>query len=106
LQHKIKIQDESKSVSQLTGDYKKGYDRLSNGLAMTGFIGYQHLDPKKRINFITGFDLTMGFTQNRRDFNFDTMTKDERKRKDFLVGFKVGWILPISTGENPEEIFY
>jgi hypothetical protein len=32
-QHHIRIQDDTRTVEQLSGDYKKGYDRLSNGRA-------------------------------------------------------------------------
>ncbi|MDX1409423.1 MAG: hypothetical protein R3330_14850 [Saprospiraceae bacterium] len=106
LQHKIRIQDDTRSVSQLTGDYVKGYDRLTNGLAFYGFIGYQHLDPRGRLNFLAGFDLTSGSTQSRRDFNFDQQLADTQQRTDTLIGFRIGWILPITTGQPPNEIFY
>jgi hypothetical protein len=106
LQHNIRIQDDSRSVTQITGDYLKGYDRLTNGLALYTFIGYQHLDPDRRINFLAGFDLTYGFTESRRDIDFSTGMHDGRSRKDGLVGFRVGWILPITTGQDPDEIYY
>ncbi|MDX1478884.1 MAG: hypothetical protein R3301_14320 [Saprospiraceae bacterium] len=106
LQHKIRVQDDTRSVSQLTGDYLKGYDRLTNGLAFYGFVGYQHLDPQGRINFLAGFDLTAGTTQSRRDFNFDQQRADTAKRKDSLLGIRIGWILPITTGQPPDQIFY
>ena len=106
LQHKIRLQDDTQSVSQITGEYEKGYDRLTNGLALYGFVGYQHLDPNGRINFLAGFDVTQGFTKNRRDFNFDLQMTDTMSRKDGLIGFRVGWILPITVGNAPDEIFY
>ena len=106
LQHKIRVQDDSRSVLQLEGDYLKGYDRLSNGLAFTEFIGYQYLDPNRLINFFAGFEFTQAFTKSRRDFDFLSMSKDEQKRKDFLYAFKVGWSLPFYIGKDPETIFY
>jgi hypothetical protein len=106
LQHHVRIQDDTRTVVQLSGDYRKGYDRLSNGLAAFGFLGYQHLDPKKRINFLAGFDVTAGNTMSRRDFDFNLMKKDDFRRTDVLVGFRVGWILPITTGIPPETIYY
>lgn len=106
LQHKIRVQDDTQTVSQLSGDYVKGYDRLTNGLALYGFAGYQHLDPGGRINFLAGFDITTGATQSRRDYNFDQQSTDTARRKDSLIGFRIGWILPITTGEPPDEIFY
>lgn len=106
LQHKVRVQDDSRSVVQITGEYAKGYDRLSNGLAGYLFAGYQHLDPDGRINFIAGFDLTYGAVENRRDYDFSLMRKLDGRRADILVGFRVGWILPVTTGVPPETIYY
>lgn len=106
LQHKIRIQDDPfRPVAALTDEYKKGYDRLTNGLALKQFIGYQHLDPNLRLNFFAGFEFTQGFTRSRRDFNFDTRMKDDTNRLDLLTGFRVGWVLPFYfLGDR--EIFY
>lgn len=106
LQHKIRIQDDSRAVPQIDGDYAKGYDHLSNGLAFNEFIGYQLINRKKTINFFVGIESTQGFTQNRRSYNFDTMQKDETKRFDLLTGVRVGWTLPIYTVDDPDEIYY
>lgn len=107
LQHKIRIQDDpSRSVPQLLDDYKKGYDRLSNGLAFNEFIGYQLLSQDRRINFYIGFEFTQAFTQNRRSINFDTRMKEDEKRFDMLYGFRAGWVLPFYFGKGSDEIFY
>ena len=106
LQHKVRIQDDTKTVTQLTGDYKKGYDRLSNGPALYGFLGYQHLAVNKRFNFLAGLDITWASTKNRRSYNFDEGRKDESSYSDLLIGFRVGFILPITTGETASSIYY
>lgn len=107
LQHKIRIQgDPSSGVPQLDNDYKKGYDRLSNGLALTEFIGYQVMSMDKRVNFYIGFEFTQAFTMSRRDFNFDTRAKDETERNDLLFGIRVGWAIPIYFGQEAGEVFY
>jgi len=107
LQHKIRIQDDGQSAPQIACDYIKGYDRLTNGLAFTQFVGYQHLSRNRRINFHAGFEFVEGFTQNRRDYDFDTMMKDETKRVDVLLGFKLAWTLvPIYFGDAPDDIYY
>ena len=106
-QHKIRIQDDPQvGVAQLGKEYKKGYDRLTNGLGLTQFIGYQHLGKLRRINFLVGLELTEGFTKNRRNFNFDTRTADTRSRFDFVYGFRIGWQLPFYIGEDAAEIRY
>lgn len=107
LQHKVRIQDDPQSgVPQLSDEYKKGYDRLSNGLAFTEFVGYQVLSMDRRVNFYIGMEFTQGLTMSRRDYNFDTRSRDETERLDLLFGFKAGWILPIYFGKGSEEIYY
>lgn len=107
LQHKIRIQDNSRTVAELSGDYIKGYDRLTNGLSANLFLGYQHLGKNRRINFIAGMDFIAAFTQSRRDFDFLLMRKDDTQRTDLLVGFKAGWILPIGAGaQEAGDIIY
>lgn len=105
LQHKISIDDQSGEVPQLADEYMKGYDRLTNGFALTEFIGYQHFSKNRLINYFLGFEFTQGFTQNRRSFNFDTMTTEEGSRLDLLYGFRVGWTLPLYTSDSLEEDF-
>ncbi len=106
MQHKIWIETPRLASPQLSGDYKKGYDRLTNGLSLNQFIGYQHLSNKKLINFYIGFDFHQGFTQNRRTINFNTGEQDTRQRLDLLVGLKAGWILPLYGRESKEVLFY
>jgi hypothetical protein len=106
-QHKIRIQEDPVVfVSQLSSDYKKGYDRLTNGVAFTEFIGYHILSKSRLVNFMAGFEFTQAFTENRRSFNFDTRTKDEGSRLDLLLGIRIGWSLPFYIGENPDVIQY
>lgn len=107
LQHKIRIQQDPQSlVPQTTGIYAKGYDRLSNGLAFSQFIGYQKVSSDRTINLILGIELTQGLTQNRRAFNFDQQVKDDNKYFDFLLGGKFSWTIPFEIGRPSEEIFY
>ncbi|MFQ5447724.1 MAG: hypothetical protein ACE5FF_12395 [Saprospiraceae bacterium] len=106
-QHKIRIQQDPVTfVSQLNSDYKKGYDRLTNGIAFTEFIGYHILAKNRLINFTGGFEFTQALTSSRRSFDFDTRSKDESSRIDLLWGIRIGWTLPFYIGENPDEIQY
>jgi hypothetical protein len=105
MQHKIRIEDIGNSTPALNNDYKKGYDRLSNGLSLTEFIGYLYLDNKRLLNFYAGVEFTQAFTQNRRDYNFDTMTRDSQKRLDLLSGIKFGFVIPLYR-RAPKEFYF
>ena len=94
MQHKISIRDQAGEVTQLMGEYKKGYDRLTNGLAIKEFIGYHYFSKNRLINIFAGFEFVQGFTKNRRSFNYDTMMRDDANRLDLLQGFRIGWTLP------------
>jgi hypothetical protein len=104
--HRIDIFASSLTVPQVTDDYEKGYDRLTGGMALTQFIGYQHLDPKKRINFQAGFTFQQAFTQSMRSIDFDTRTYNDKKRTDLLNGFRIGIVLPVYTKKLSEEEFF
>lgn len=106
LQHKIRIQDETGTADQLRGDLIKGYDQLTNGLALEQFIGYQQLNRKTGVNFFAGFELTEAITKNRRSINFTTQGIDTSNRFDVLIGFRVGWIFSLYVGERGEDIQY
>lgn len=106
LQHRIRIQrDPTRGVPQLTGDYAKGYDRLSNGLAFYQFLGYQHIGNNNSMHLTAGFELIEGLTQSRRSINFDTQTQDTAQRLDVLAGFRVTFTMPLYLG-NADEVFY
>ena len=107
LQHKIRVQEDPQGfVVQITGNYKKGYDQLTNGLAISEFIGLQYMSTNRRVNFYGGLELVQAFTQNRRDWDFNGFSKDSTPRRDFLTGFRVGLFLPFYLESNPEEIRY
>lgn len=106
LYHKIRIQDNQDAVAQLSGEYARGYDRFTAGIATTQFIGYQMVSRDRTFNFFFGFEATEGFTKNRRGFNFDTGVRDDLKRIDILYGVRVGWQLAIFTNQKAAEIEY
>ena len=107
LQHRIRLQqDPLNFVPQIAGEYGRGYDRLTNGFALRQFLGYQLLGNDKLVNFTIGLEFIEGFTQNRRNFNFDEMSVDTDSRLDLIIGVKVGWTLPFYIGESTGEIYY
>jgi hypothetical protein len=105
LRHWIRVQDDNNTVTQLTGDYKKGYDRLTGGLALSQFVGWQHLGADGRSNFLIGLDFNEGFTNTLRDWDFNDMRKLDENRLDLRIGLRVAWTLPFYQG-NAEGIYY
>ena len=103
--HKIRIQDDKSSVTQLTGDYLKGYDRLTAGLGIQQFIGWQFLAGNRRANWLLGFEFGQAFTNTRRDWDFNDRRKLDQKRVDLRFGVRAIWTLPFYIG-NAKEIFY
>ncbi len=105
MQHKIRIEHQENEIRFLDGEYEKGYDRLTNGLCTYQFAGYSLMSNNRLINFFIGVEAFQGFTQSRRDLNFDTMERDTRQRQDFLFGLRAGWVLNLYT-RAPDEYYY
>jgi len=105
MQHRINIFDRNNSIVQVQGQYEKGYDRLTNGLFVEQYVGYNYFAKDNLINFHIGLDLAAGFTQGRRDYLFDVMRPDNKNRIDMLFGIRGGWYIPIFRRKS-EEIFF
>ncbi|MEO6189365.1 MAG: hypothetical protein ABIO44_02390 [Saprospiraceae bacterium] len=107
LEHKIRIQDDSRSAIQFFGTFGLGLDRLTNGFCTSGFVGYEFKSNNGKINFYSGFESILGFTQNRRAWNYDTAISEAGiNRKDLLLQFKIGWYLPFFFERHSETIEY
>jgi hypothetical protein len=104
IQDKIRIHNPGNTAPQILGDYKKGYDRLNGGLAVTGSIGYMYLGNKRLLNFGAGFDFMQAWTTPYRERNFDTGLKDERKLSSQFYSFRISWIIPL-YGRAPEKFY-
>jgi hypothetical protein len=107
LEHKIRIEligEDSKSTPQLNDEMKKGYDRLSNGIALSQSIGYLFLSNNRITNFYAGLEIIEGFTKNRRAIDYDLMKKDDKLRSDILLGIRFAWILPMYK-RVPKEFY-
>ncbi len=105
MQHNVRVQDNTQTIPQVSSTYISGYDRLSRGFQTNQFVGYQYLGTNRRINFQIGFEFVQGFTKGRRDFLYDVQRSDNVPRKDFMTGFKLGWVVPIYR-KSEEEIYY
>ena len=106
LQHKIRLQDDLSTINLLKGENIKGFDRLTNGLTLHQFLGYQHFGKSGLFNVFGGIEAYEGFTMSRRSFDNNLMRKDDLKRMDILLGLKFGFMVKFNITENPDEIYY
>ena len=106
LQHKIRLKDAQDAVPFFNDDYIKGYDRLTNGFALTEFLGYQFLDVKGGLNFFIGAEFVQGFTKDRRGLNYNTGVEIDDSRFDMLIGLKAGMQITIKGFQPADEIWY
>tara|TARA_B100000401_G_C52794406_1_gene715093 strand:+ start:1003 stop:1749 length:747 start_codon:yes stop_codon:yes gene_type:complete len=95
LRHKIRVDNQYNRIPQLSQENLVFYDRLTSGLQLSQFIGYQHMSNNRLTNFYFGFDFLQGFTKGRRDYQIDLMGPANEKRIDLLWGIKFGWIVPV-----------
>ncbi|HEX5003457.1 MAG TPA: hypothetical protein VFW78_13260 [Bacteroidia bacterium] len=106
LQHKIRIETIGNTVPMLNKEYRKGYDRLTNGLELREFIGFVSFGNRQLVNFYAGIECIQAFTGNRRSYNFDNAALNGEKRTDLLFGLKVGWIMPFYKKKPKEYYLY
>jgi len=94
LSHRIRIVDDFNSIAQISGEYIKGYDRLSRGMSILQSISYLHLSGDKLVNFYVKLQITEGFIADKRQYNYDR-TPVLENRLDILPSLEIGWIIPI-----------
>lgn len=104
MQHKIRIETIGNNVPQLSKQYKKGYDHLSNGFLLSENVGYLYLSNNRLVNIYIGLECMQGFTKSRRSYDYELMRKDTHKRLDVLYGAKIAWILPLYK-KAPKEFY-
>ena len=106
LQHRINIETKNQYIPQLSSEYKKGYDQLTNGLSTHYNIDYMIIDDKNKFKIFTGINYNLAFTKNRRTYDFSTSNVSENQtRFDQLLGIHFGIIIPINRRNN-EEFHY
>ncbi len=106
IRHWIKITDEFNSANQFKDAYAKGYDRLTAGMTVTPFLGYQYTSLNRYLNFVAGVEYVAGFTRSQRSWDFDLFKKEEAKRFDGILGFRIGFSLPLFIGDSERDIEY
>ncbi len=106
LQHKIWIETPNNNSPQLSSEYKRGYDRLCDGLSLSQNLTYHYLSANRLINFQVGLDLIQAFTRERRSVRYDTGLPAHGERRDFLDGLKISWILPIYERSEKTGLYF
>jgi hypothetical protein len=102
IHHKIGFDFTEHRITQLEDPYLSGYDRLSWGGYVSGFIGYWHMDTKRRINAYGGIFGFASRTSPLRTTNFDTLIPDTEPRFDAGLGLEFGWVLHIYKRDAKE----
>jgi len=106
LTHRLVIDNQYRTAPQISGDYAKGYDRLTAGVNLNQFIGYFFMGKTRVLNFYGGFEFIQGFTKSQRDYVFDLERKDTENKIDLFYGIRVGWMIPFNRRSAPDKYYY
>jgi hypothetical protein len=104
MQNKIRIHNPSNTAPQVSGDYKKGYDKLNGGWAITASLGYLYLSNTRLLNFYLGFEFMQLWSKSLREFDFSDGKKDTKKYSSQFYGIKVCWLIPLYK-RTPKEYY-
>ncbi len=105
MQHRINIFNRDGDVAQVQGDYKKGYDRLTQGFFLEQYAGYVFFSKNRFVNFNIGLDFVWGFNEGKRAYLFDVGHADVGKRNDVLFGIRGAWMIPIFRPKSEDISF-
>lgn len=106
LQHRTWIENRNNNTPQVQGDYQQGYDRLSNGLSFSEFIGWQNWSETKGFNFLIGFEFTQALTQNRRTWDFPTNSQINNQDLDLIYALKLAWYIPFKRKQSATKYYF
>jgi hypothetical protein len=104
LQNKIRVHNPNNTAPQVLGDYKKGYDKLNGGFALSGSIGYTYLSNSRLTNFSVNFEFIQAWTKRMRDYNFDLKGPDPDSYSSQFYGIKVCWFIPLYK-RKPKDFY-
>jgi hypothetical protein len=106
MQNKIRINNPNNTAPQLQGDYKKGYDKLNGGFALTGSLGYVYLSNSRLLNFSLNFEFIQAWTKRKRDYNFDLKGPDPNSYSSQFYGIKACWFIPLYKRKPNDYYLY
>jgi hypothetical protein len=105
MMHKVRIYNQDMTAPQIKDEYKKGYDRLTGGFALSQQLGYFFIGNKKSYSFTASFEIIEAFTKPLRDYQFDLMGPEPQDtRLDLLYGIRVSWMIPLFR--QPSDGYY
>ena len=105
IRHKINVNATTGNVPSISGDYQKGYDKLTMGWGIRQAVGFRYFGNQGYINFAISADFSQHITKPLRRINFNTGLPDPSPRMDFLSGFSVSWIFLIYS-KAPDKVYY
>ena len=105
-QSKYWIDQRGQNTPQIMGEYVKGYDKMSNGFALTQFIGYTYFHNKNFLNVYAGIEFTEAWTKDRRVWDFALNRKNDTKYNEIMTAFKVGFMIPFIRREAEGKYYY
>ena len=85
--------------------YSKGYDKLTLGFSLYQFVGYAHINKRNLFCAYAGVEFFENFAKRQRDYDYSIMRKDDSKLFETMIGFKIGWIIPLYK-HDPNAVFY
>ena len=106
VQNKIRVLNPDNTAPQLQGDYRKGYDKLNGGFALTGSLGYIYLSDSRLLNFSLAFEFIQAWTKSKRDYNFDLKGPDPLHYSSQFYGIKACWFIPFYKRKPKEYYLY
>ncbi len=104
--HWVRLQDDTRSATQILDPYHKGYDRLTGGFAGSLDLSFNYMAANRGLNFRAGVNYLFAATKSMRGYNYDTMQADTRRRYDGMVTAYISFILPIYSSNDDSLIFY
>lgn len=105
MQHWINITPTDELVAAVSGEYAKGYDRMTGGFGIREAIGFRYIGNSGYVNFSIGLEFSQNFTNGLRSIQYDTGQPGIQGRRDYLSGFYVSWIYPILE-RAPNKVYY
>ena len=103
----MRIETNDQVIPQLELEYRKGYDRLTEGVNFHQFVGYAFMANGGFYNFYGGFYFQEGLTKNLRTINFDQpdVAVSTKTRLDVQLGVRLGWMIPFYKRKTKEFYF-